>query len=90
MRVSLTSRKKLPFINGQITMPLDKNSREYNIWEIVNRLVLAWILNSCSPHIQSTLMHTQNAYKAWMDLESRYKQSNAPKVNQIKFELRSL
>lgn len=35
-------------------------------------------------------MHTQVAHEAWVDLEYRYKQSNAPKMNQIKYELSQL
>lgn len=30
MCISLVSRRKLLFINGKITMPVDKNSKEYD------------------------------------------------------------
>lgn len=49
MRISLVSCRKLPFINGKIKMPNDKNSKEYDPWEIVNGLVLSWILNYVYP-----------------------------------------
>lgn len=35
-------------------------------------------------------MHTETAYQAWSDLEGRYKQKNASKTNQIKYQLSTL
>lgn len=58
MRISLVFRRKLPFINGKIKMSAKRESKEYDAWEIVNELVLAWILNCVSPEIASTLMHS--------------------------------
>lgn len=52
---------------------MDLLSKEYDNWEIVKWLVLCWIVNVVSPQIQSTLMHTQTTYQAWIDLEGSYK-----------------
>lgn len=79
MTLGLVARRKLAFINGGMQMPSNLLSTECNNWETINGLVLCWIVNAFSPQIQSTLMHSQTAHQAWMDLEGRYNQKNAPK-----------
>lgn len=90
MRILLVARRKLPFINGKIQRPSDQSSKDYDNWEIVNGLVMAWIINSVAPHIASTLMRAQTAHQAWIDLEDRYKQENAPQTNEVKYRLSTL
>lgn len=71
-------------------MPSNIENKEYDNWAIVNHLVLSWIVKGASPQIASTLMHTQTTYQTWADIEGRYKLKNAPKTNQIKYQISTL
>lgn len=90
MRISLTARRKVNFINGKITKPIEHSTKEFEIWEIVNELVMAWLINAVSSQIASTIIRLETAYQAWMDLEGRYNQLNAPRTSQVKFQLNNL
>lgn len=90
MKLSLNSRRKIAFINGNIRKSTSTHGSEYEIWKKVNDLVFSWILNVVSPQIASTIIHTDTLYEAWSNLEKRYRQKNAPKTYQIKYELNNL
>lgn len=49
MRLSLIFRCKLPFITGKIKKPANILESDFEAWEIVNGLILSWILNLVSP-----------------------------------------
>lgn len=48
---------------------------------------ISWIINGVSSQIAGSLMNTDTAYDVWTELEERYKQKNALKSNQIRYEL---
>lgn len=62
MRLSFVARMKV--INRKIKMPANRESKEFDVWEIVNGLVLSWIVNVVYPQIASTLLHTPTIYQA--------------------------
>jgi len=84
MRISLLARRKFNFVNGRIKKPADTLSQEFDDWEVVDGLILAWILNSVSPQIAKTLLRSQSSHQAWTELEHRYKQENVPQAHEIK------
>lgn len=90
MKMSLVARRKMPFVNGRIKKPSNTQTKEFDNWEIVNGLVMSWIINGVSSQIASTLMRTEKTYQTWSDLEGRYKQQNAPKTNQLKYHISTL
>lgn len=53
------------------------STKEYDNWEIVNGLVMAWLINIVSPLIAATMMRAHTAHQAWTNLEVRFKQENA-------------
>lgn len=59
MRFGFVERKKIAFINGRIQMSSALLRKEYDNREIVNDLVLCWIVNAVSPQIASMLVHSK-------------------------------
>lgn len=69
---------------------MDETGNEFEDWEMVNGLVLSWIINGVSSQIASTLIHTETAYETWAKLQKMYKQKNAPKTSQLWYEINTL
>lgn len=74
----------------KIEKPNDKESDEFEAWEMVNGLMLSWILNLVEKHITFTLMHTNSVASTWKGHEEHYNQGYGPLMYQIRYELANL
>ena len=87
MKIALSVKNKLGFVDGTILKPEIENAALYNAWNRNNNIVLAWILNSVSKEISSSIIFGESAFEVWKDLEERFQQSNGPRIFQLRREL---
>ncbi|KAF8393202.1 hypothetical protein HHK36_021443 [Tetracentron sinense] len=83
MRMTLSTKNKLGFVNGTISKPKSPAS-SVALWDRCNDMVLSWLLNSISSNIAHSVIYADTAQAVWKDLEERFSQSNAPRIYQIK------
>eukprot|EP00262_Sarcandra_glabra_P015839 TRINITY_DN4986_c0_g1_i1.p1 TRINITY_DN4986_c0_g1~~TRINITY_DN4986_c0_g1_i1.p1 ORF type:complete len:364 (-),score=30.46 TRINITY_DN4986_c0_g1_i1:196-1233(-) len=83
MRMALSAKNKLGFVDGVITKPTSPSS-SVAAWEHCNDMVLSWLLNSLTPEIANSMIFAETAAAVWKDLEERFSQGNAPRIFQIK------
>lgn len=53
-------------------------------------MVIAWILNSVSKDISTSLIYAPTAREMWLDLRDRFQQRNGPKIFHLRRELMTL
>ncbi|XP_070014416.1 uncharacterized protein LOC142175135 [Nicotiana tabacum] len=73
MRVALLGRNKLGLVDGTCkkeNFPLTM----WNHWELVNAIVLSWIMNSISKGLLGGIMYASSAQVVWDDLSERFSQ----------------
>ncbi|XP_012856897.1 PREDICTED: uncharacterized protein LOC105976150 [Erythranthe guttata] len=90
MQISLTVKNKLGFINGTITEPSRDEAVLHNAWVRNNSIVISWILNAVSKDIQASIMYSDSAHEMWKDLNTRFSQTNGPRIFQLRRELSNL
>ncbi|XP_075099400.1 uncharacterized protein LOC142176188 [Nicotiana tabacum] len=71
MLISLLENNKLGFINGKFSKP-GEDSPYLDLWIRVNDMVMAWLLNSLTKDIRSSVLHSKSARDLWKQLEDRY------------------
>ncbi|XP_075104151.1 uncharacterized protein LOC142178470 [Nicotiana tabacum] len=86
MLVSLSAKNKLALIDGRQSKPPD-NSPYYSCWERCNDMVIAWITNTLSRDIATSVLGYDTAKEIWFDLNERFDQSNGSKFIQIQREI---
>ncbi|KAL9674123.1 hypothetical protein QQ045_030393 [Rhodiola kirilowii] len=67
MEMALGIKMKLGFVRGEFSRPVD--AYQGARWDKCNNVVLSWIINSVSPEIGSSLIHSTDCMSAWEDLE---------------------
>ncbi|XP_074352184.1 uncharacterized protein LOC141691357 [Apium graveolens] len=50
-------------------------------------MVISWILNSVSTDIRNSIVYMNSAHLIWKDLETRYLQSNLPKLFNLRKDI---
>ncbi|XP_075092284.1 uncharacterized protein LOC142172539 [Nicotiana tabacum] len=86
MLVSLSAKNKLGLINGRHDKP-SVDSPYYPFWERCNDMVIAWITNSLSRDIATSVLGYDTAREIWLDINERFGQSNGSKFIQIQREI---
>ncbi|XP_074378371.1 uncharacterized protein LOC141719908 [Apium graveolens] len=89
VKIALSARLKLGFIDGSQTQPND-NSALLPLWKRSNDLVISWLLNYVSNDIRKSIVFMQTAKQIWDDLAIRYAQNNVPRLFNLHKELASL
>ncbi|KAF8405018.1 hypothetical protein HHK36_009914 [Tetracentron sinense] len=89
MRMALSAKNKMGFVNGTIPKPKSPAS-SVALWDRCNDMVLSWLLNSISSDIAHSVIYAETAQAVWNDLEERFSQSNAPRIYQIKRSISTL
>ncbi|XP_070040661.1 uncharacterized protein [Nicotiana tomentosiformis] len=89
MLVSLSSKNKLRLINGRHDKPTE-DSPYYPYWERCNDMVIAWITNSLSREIATSVLGYDTAREIWLDINERFGQSNGSRFIQIQREIGSI
>ncbi|CAM8957205.1 unnamed protein product [Rhodiola kirilowii] len=88
LRNAFCSKCKLRFLDGQISQPADDYD-EIDDWWSVNSMLVAWILQSIDPSLQSTITYSNKVKDLWDDLKQCFSIGNAPRIHQLRAELAS-
>ncbi|KAJ8631367.1 hypothetical protein MRB53_024690 [Persea americana] len=83
LRNNLRAKNKLGFVDGTITTP-DAKSPDYDQWEIVNSMLVAWIFNTLDVSIRKTVPFPDHVKVLWDDLRDRYSLRNGPRIHELK------
>lgn len=86
--IALSTKNKVGFINGTITIP-NITSDNYKSWSRCNNMVIFWLLNSLSKEIAESVLYSKTAKTIWEELEERFGQSNGPLLYQLQKEIMS-
>jgi hypothetical protein len=60
------------YVKGEAPEPLDKTQAEWRTWSATNSLIVAWLLNSLSPTIATTVETISSADEVWKTLAKLY------------------
>ncbi|OMO65653.1 hypothetical protein CCACVL1_21443 [Corchorus capsularis] len=86
MTNALRARNKYGFVDGSLAKP-EATSPDVSTWEKCNSMVISWIFNSLSSDLHNSVAYVDTAREMWLDLEERFSQGNAPRINQLKRDL---
>ena len=75
MVIALATKRKLSFIQGTLTRPVDDQIKGEQ-WDACNNLVMAWIMNSVFESIAESILYIESASVIWKHLEKRFAISN--------------
>ncbi|KAL0355837.1 UNVERIFIED_CONTAM: Copia protein [Sesamum radiatum] len=89
IKFALGAKQKLGFIDGSCPKPTD-DKNEIEQWQRTDCMVVSWILNSISKDIAEAFLYATSARDLWLDLESRFGESNGPLLYQIQREIVSM
>ncbi|XP_060182821.1 uncharacterized protein LOC132612741 [Lycium barbarum] len=90
MLTALSAKNKLGMITGTSNAAKPAaDSPYYPFWERCNDMVIAWITNSLSTDIATSVMGFDTAKDIWTDITERFGQSNGSKYIQLQRELSS-
>ncbi|XP_070056862.1 uncharacterized protein [Nicotiana tomentosiformis] len=89
MLVSLSAKNKLGLINGCHDKPTE-DSPYYPYWERCNDMLIAWITNSLSREIATSVLWYDTAREVWLDINERFGQSNGSNFIQMQREIGSI
>lgn len=87
VKIGLTVKKNVGFINGDIPCHTSELLRSWIIW---NNVVTVWILNSLSKEISAIINFFGSTCEIWVDLQERYQRKNHPRIFQLRHELSNL
>lgn len=83
--LSLKARRKFGFLDGTIDKPTD--STKLLDWEIVNSIIVSWLLRSMHTKIASSLPFHDEARQLWTYLERRFCTANGPRLQQLRLAI---
>ncbi|XP_073046189.1 uncharacterized protein [Primulina eburnea] len=83
MKIALSVKNKLGFIDGSVIKPSESEPNLLNAWSRNNNIVISWLLNSVSKDISSSVLFAESAMEIWNDLKERFQQSNGPRIFQL-------
>ncbi|XP_073282613.1 uncharacterized protein [Primulina huaijiensis] len=90
MRIALSVKNKLGFIDGSISKPADSEISLLSAWVRNNNIVISWLLNSVSKDILASILFAESAEDIWNDLKDRFQQGNGPRIFQLRRDLINL
>lgn len=70
-------------INGTNKKPVTR-SKYLSAWERCNSMMISCILNYVNSEIRKSIVYFGTACEIWEDLVTRYSQSDAPKIYQVR------
>lgn len=83
--LSLRSQRKFVFIDATITKPTEK--KKQLDWEIINSMLVSWILCSKDPKLAGSIPHFDEAKRLREYLEQRLCISNGPRLQQLRSKI---
>ncbi|XP_019432863.1 PREDICTED: uncharacterized protein LOC109339801 [Lupinus angustifolius] len=89
MIMSLSSKNKIPFIDGSIQMP-PRSDPIYPAWKRANNIVISWITRSVSPSISQSILWIDNAHEVWEELGEIFSQGNLIRIAELQESIANL
>ncbi|XP_074335984.1 uncharacterized protein LOC141673150 [Apium graveolens] len=68
MEINLSSKRKLGFVTGTVSIPTDDVAKA-EMWETCNNMVITWLTANVSPTIKKSIMYMSSAKDIWFNLE---------------------
>ncbi|XP_074278101.1 uncharacterized protein LOC141601703 [Silene latifolia] len=87
----LDAKNKLAFIEGRVKKPEgdgDEETLEQVAWRQCQAMLRAWLRNVIDPKLHKCIAFSQPIAEVWEELRGRYSAGNAPRVHQLKNELK--
>ncbi|CAA7037264.1 unnamed protein product [Microthlaspi erraticum] len=85
VRNALRTKRKLGFIDGTLTKP--DSDEEIEQWEVVNSMLVAWIMNTIESNLRVSISMVDEAYELWEDLKLQFSAGNGPRVSELRAEI---
>ena len=89
MEISLSTKRKLSFVQGAIARSADDPVKA-DQWDACNNLVIAWIMNNVVDSIARSILYVKTAAEIWTQLENRFAIANGSQKYQLNRETYSL
>ncbi|KAL0412448.1 UNVERIFIED_CONTAM: hypothetical protein Sradi_1446500 [Sesamum radiatum] len=89
VKVALTAKMKLSFIDGSYHRPAEE-TEDFKQWIRTDSMVFSWIMNCISKDISKAFYYAKSARRLWLDLESRFGQSNGPIIYTLQRQIASV
>ncbi|KAK9683303.1 hypothetical protein RND81_10G130400 [Saponaria officinalis] len=86
MRIALSAKNKLCFVDGTKTKPSSTDPTAKN-WQRCNDMVFSWLLNVLSNEIANSVLYCESAQAIWEELEDRYGQTNGAQLFSVQKKL---
>lgn len=87
VRRALVAKNKFKFLDGSITVPIDRFDPKLEAWERCNNMVQSWICNSLSPSVKQSVVFMEHACDVWKDLQLRFSQGDFVRIAKLQQEL---
>ncbi|KAJ1385589.1 Gag-polypeptide of LTR copia-type [Sesbania bispinosa] len=89
MRVALSVKNKLAFIDGTLSKPAE-NDPTFFAWTRANNVVISWLYNSVSKDIIISILFASTAKEIWDNLKTIFSRKNSPRIFKLRRQLMSL
>ncbi|XP_062104091.1 uncharacterized protein LOC133815251 [Humulus lupulus] len=90
MKLLISVKNKMGFLNGSIPKPSSMDVSLFNAWVHNNNMVISWILNSISKDISASILYDESAAEIWQDFRVRFHRRNRPYIFNLRKELMNL
>ncbi|CAM8998803.1 unnamed protein product [Rhodiola kirilowii] len=85
VRNALRTKRKLGFVDGTIQKPTE--AAEVEQWEVVNSMLVAWIMNTIEPSVRSSISMVEDVKTLWDDLQLLFSVGNGARVQELKADI---
>nr|XP_009597447.1 uncharacterized protein LOC104093413 [Nicotiana tomentosiformis] len=89
LKIVLHGKNKLGFVLGTCKKS-NYDVSLHELWDRFNVIVLAWIMNTVSPNLLSTVIYASDAYTVWEDLRERFDKVNISRAAYLHKEIATL
>ncbi|XP_020552460.1 uncharacterized protein LOC110012589 [Sesamum indicum] len=89
IKIALGAKEKLGFIDGTYQKPTE-GKEAIEAWRKNDCMVFSWILSAVAKEIAEAFLCAESARDLWVELETRFGDSNGPLLYQIQREIASV
>lgn len=82
---ALRTKRKLGFIDGTLVKP--ENEEEIEQWEVVNSMLIAWIMNTIESTLKTSISMVDEVKVLWEDLKLQFSVGNGPRINELRSDI---